>query len=297
MRHDVKIIGDAIRAAVDAALAARLADIQQQIQRGLADVQGVEQRTLSVVMEKAGRWGAVEALLSEMEQKLATHADAIVDITAAVASIPVGRDGKDGKDGIDGKDGLDGAHGKDGAPGRDGKDGINGKDGADGRDGVDGKDGINGKDGADGRDALELDIVDAIDPQKAYPRGTVAAYRGGLIKATRRTGPIGESLSAAGWRVILRGVAQTEVVPSDDLRTLGIRLTHTDGEVVEQTLRSPSLLYRGVFREGDQYDGGDAVTFGGSLWVALRATTTKPGDGSPDWRLAVKKGRDGRDAK
>jgi len=291
MRHDVKTIGDAIRAAVDAALAARLADIQQQIQRGLADVQGVEQRTLSVVMEKAGRWGAVEALLSEMEQKLATHADAIVDITAAVASIPVGRDGKDGKDG------LDGAHGKDGAPGRDGKDGINGKDGADGRDGVDGKDGINGKDGADGRDALELDIVDAIDPQKAYPRGTVAAYRGGLIKATRRTGPIGESLSAAGWRVILRGVAQTEVVPSDDLRTLGIRLTHTDGEVVEQTLRSPSLLYRGVFREGDQYDGGDAVTFGGSLWVALCATTTKPGDGSPDWRLAVKKGRDGRDAK
>ena len=114
MRHDVKTIGDAIRAAVDAALAARLADIQQQIQRGLADVQGVEQRTLSVVMEKAGRWGAVEALLSEMEQKLATHADAIVDITAAVASIPVGRDGKDGKDGIDGKDGLDGAHGKDG---------------------------------------------------------------------------------------------------------------------------------------------------------------------------------------
>ena len=29
-----------------------------------------------------------------MEQKLATHADAIVDITAAVASIPVGRDGR-----------------------------------------------------------------------------------------------------------------------------------------------------------------------------------------------------------
>jgi hypothetical protein len=261
MRHDVKIIGDAIRAAVDAALAARLADIQQQIQRGLADVQGVEQRTLSVVMEKAGRWGAVEALLSDLEQKVATHADAIVDITAAVASIPVGRDGKDGKDGKDGHDGID------------------------------------GKDGADGRDALELEILDGIDPQKAYPRGTVAAYRGGLIKATRRTGPIGESLSAAGWRVILRGVAQTEVVPSDDLRTLGIRLTHTDGEVVEQTLRSPSLLYRGVFREGDQYDGGDAVTFGGSLWVALRATTTKPGDGSPDWRLAVKKGRDGRDAK
>ena len=255
MRHDVKIIGDAIRAAVDAALAARLADIQQQIQRGLADVQGVEQRTLSVVMEKAGRWGAVEALLSDLEQKVATHAEAIAEIGRAVAAIPAGRDGVDGRDGIDGKDGQD------------------------------------------GRDALELDILDPIDPQRSYPRGTVAVYQGGLIKAERRTGPITGSLAAAGWRVILRGVAGTEVEPSDDLRTLSIRVTHTDGEVVERTLRSPSLLYRGVFREGDQYDGGDAVTYGGSLWVALRATTTKPGDGSPDWRLAVKKGRDGRDAK
>ena len=263
MRPDVKAIGDAIRAAVDAALAARLADLEQQIQKGLAEIQGVEQRTIQIVLDKTARWDAVEAMLGTVTEQLqgmaAQHAESIAEIGRAVAAIPAGRDGVDGKDGADGKDGQD------------------------------------------GRDALELDILDDIDPQKSYPRGTVAAFRGGLIKATRRTGPIGDSLASAGWRVILRGVASTEVEPSEDLRTLSIRLTHTDGEVVERTLRSPSLVYRGVFREGGDdgsgYQGGDAVTFGGSLWVALRATTSKPGEGSPDWRLAVKKGRDGRDAK
>ena len=265
MPHDIKAIGDAIRAAVDAALSQRFAEMKARVDRGLRDVSGVEQRIMQTVIAETCKWAAVEKMLGDVVHNVqrlhSTYADQISAIAESVAAISSGIDGKDGRDGLDGKDG---------APGTDGR---------------------------DGRDALELEILDGIDPQKAYPRGTVAAYRGGLIKATRRTGPIGESLSAAGWRVILRGVAQTEVVPSDDLRTLGIRLTHTDGEVVEQTLRSPSLLYRGVFREGDQYDGGDAVTFGGSLWVALRATTTKPGDGSPDWRLAVKKGRDGRDAK
>jgi hypothetical protein len=259
MRPDVKVIGDAIRAAVDAAVSARLADLEQQVQKGLAEIQGVEQRMIQIVLDKTGRWDAVESMLESVTEQLqgmaAQHAEAIAEIGRAVAAIPAGRDGVDGRDGIDGKDGQD------------------------------------------GRDALELDILDPIDPQRSYPRGTVAVYQGGLIKAERRTGPITGSLAAAGWRVILRGVAGTEVEPSDDLRTLSIRVTHTDGEVVERTLRSPSLLYRGVFRDGDQYDGGDAVTYGGSLWVALRATTTKPGDGSPDWRLAVKKGRDGRDAK
>lgn len=230
---------------------------------------------------------AVKGYVRPLMEHVARHAGQIEaamagleEVRQAVAAIPAG------------KDGADGAPGRDGLDGKDGRDGIDGKDGAPGRDGVDGK---------DGRDALELDILDGIDPQKSYPRGTVAAYRGGLIKAERRTGPIGDSLAAAGWRVILRGVAGTEVEPSDDLRTLSIRVTHTDGEVVERTLRSPSLIYRGVFREGGDdgsgYQGGDAVTFGGSLWVALRATTSKPGEGSPDWRLAVKKGRDGRDGR
>ena len=40
-------------------------------------------------------------------------------------------------------------------------------------------------------------------------------------------------------------------------------------------------------------DGGDGGN-GGSVWIAQADTKAKP-DGSADWRLAVKKGRDGRD--
>ncbi|WP_242137374.1 hypothetical protein [Sphingomonas sp. TREG-RG-20F-R18-01] len=57
----------------------------------------------------------------------------------------------------------------------------------------------------------------------------------------------------------------------------------------------PVVLDRGVFKEGTAYEHGDAVTFGGSLWIAQRATGEKPEGTNTGWRLAVKKGRDGRD--
>ena len=62
----------------------------------------------------------------------------------------------------------------------------------------------------------------------------------------------------------------------------------------------PRLAYKGVFKEGEVYGVGDAVTHQGSLWIALRATTQPPGlEQSADrsWQLACKKGRDGKDAR
>ena len=56
----------------------------------------------------------------------------------------------------------------------------------------------------------------------------------------------------------------------------------------------PVILDRGVFKEGQPYEQGDGVTWGGSFWIAQRNTAAKPGEGD-DWRLAVKRGRDGRD--
>jgi hypothetical protein len=50
---------------------------------------------------------------------------------------------------------------------------------------------------------------------------------------------------------------------------------------------------RGVYREGTAYERGDSVTWGGSSFIAQRATTGKP-EVSEDWRLSVKRGRDGK---
>ncbi|MDB5681465.1 MAG: Phage portal protein [Sphingomonas bacterium] len=55
----------------------------------------------------------------------------------------------------------------------------------------------------------------------------------------------------------------------------------------------PVMIDRGVYKEGAAYDRGDAVTWGGSIWVAQRDTTEKP-ERNEDWRLAVKRGRDAR---
>jgi integrin beta 3 len=74
-----------------------------------------------------------------------------------------------------------------------------------------------------------------------------------------------------------------------------ITLAWSRGDVkAEQAIKIPAMLYRGVFVPGRMYDKGDCVTFGGSIWHANAETTTRPGDGSPAWTLAVKRGRDSR---
>lgn len=66
------------------------------------------------------------------------------------------------------------------------------------------------------------------------------------------------------------------------------------GEVVKR-FRVPGLVDRGVYKAGETYQRGDAVSWGGSLFIAQTATTAQPE--TADWRLAVKRGRDGREGK
>ena len=65
------------------------------------------------------------------------------------------------------------------------------------------------------------------------------------------------------------------------------------GDVVKEA-RLPGLTYHGVWKSGD-YLKGDSVTYGACQWVALEDTSDKPGEGK-GWQLAVRKGRDGKDA-
>lgn len=61
----------------------------------------------------------------------------------------------------------------------------------------------------------------------------------------------------------------------------------------------PVMIDRGVFKaeREEPYQPGDTVTWGGSLWTAQRETKAKPDGPDSGWRLSVKKGRDGKDAK
>lgn len=83
---------------------------------------------------------------------------------------------------------------------------------------------------------------------------------------------------------------------SEDGRTLTVKMQAADG-VVEKSIRVASIIDRGIYNKaaGD-YEKGDAVTHGGCLWIAQQdAPEGAPGMGGKGWRLAVKKGRDGKD--
>jgi hypothetical protein len=64
----------------------------------------------------------------------------------------------------------------------------------------------------------------------------------------------------------------------------------------EFALRVPRFKDCGIYRDGGAHRAGDGVTHGGSFWISQKdGPQGAPGESS-DWRLAVKKGRDGKDA-
>ncbi len=208
----------------------------------------------------------------------------------------VGERGADGAPGTNGIDGKDGAHGERGLPGERGLIGLPGGRGEDGKDGRDGRDGTAGRDGEPGRDALELDILPSVDLTKSYPRGTFASYAGGMIRSIRRTDPVTTGLAEAGWAVIVDGLCDPDVQQLEDLRTIAVTMRLTSGALVTRQFTMPMLIYRGVFKEGDEYTRGDAVTWAGSTWhCQAESTKAKPGEGSADWKLMVKRGAAGKD--
>ena len=46
----------------------------------------------------------------------------------------------------------------------------------------------------------------------------------------------------------------------------------------------------GTYKAGQRYRQNGLVSFQGGLWLCLADTDTRPGSGSPAWRLAVKRG-------
>lgn len=83
-------------------------------------------------------------------------------------------------------------------------------------------------------------------------------------------------------------------IAHDGERELILRFSRGD-VVKEAAITLPVVIDRGVYKAEVEYARGDAVTWAGSLWIAQEATKAKP-DSGEGWRLAVKRGRDGKDA-
>lgn len=265
-------------------------DFQQALDAGFEAVKGYIDRSVSAF---AKRLAAVEARVPERGERGlpgqngrdGRDADPVTpeQIAEAVeqylkANPPAA--GANGRDGVDGKDGEPGRDGKDGNPGRDGKDGING---VSGENGADGKDGVSLAGAMIDRDG---NLVVTLSNGEHKQLGAVIG-RDGTDGACGKDGASGADGKDGVDGVDGLGFDDLDLVETDD----GIVLRFTRGDIVKE-FPLPVVVDRGVWREGG-YRKGNGVTWGGSFWIAKRDTDEKP-ETSDAWRLAVKRGRDGK---
>lgn len=144
-----------------------------------------------------------------------------------------------------------------------------------------------GKDGDDGRDAAHLEILPEIDEAKSYKRGQWASHKGGLWRAFEKTAGM------RGWECIVDGIDEISFEKFTG-REIKIKMVKASGTEIESSVNMPVMLYKGIFREGEEYVEGDNVTYAGSLWYCNKSTRERPGTGSEEWQLAAKRGRDGK---
>lgn len=83
---------------------------------------------------------------------------------------------------------------------------------------------------------------------------------------------------------------------SEDGRTVTLKLQAGE-TIIEKSLKIAAVLDRGVYssEKAAKYERGDGATYGGCYWIAQKDAPEGVPGSSADWRLAVKKGRDGRD--
>lgn len=80
----------------------------------------------------------------------------------------------------------------------------------------------------------------------------------------------------------------------EDGRTITVKMMAND-IIKEKSIKIPAVIDRGVFIPDENYEKGDGVTYGGSFWIAQKDNPEGAPSASPDFRLAVKRGRDGKD--
>jgi len=244
----------------------------------------------------AGMAPVVRGYLAKAVQPFIERMDALEKRESPKGEI--GEPGKDGNNGAPGRDGADGKDGVDGAAGKDGEQGIPGVDGKDGRDGIDGKDGLPGADGKDGAPGLNgKDGADGLQG-KDGPEGKEGAPgrdgRDGLPGAQGEKGVDGKDGRDGIDGKDGFGLDDFDVKSDDDGRTLVFSFQREGRDPIVRSIKTGIILDRGVWTDGP-FEKGDGVTWAGSWFVARKDLPVgKPGE-SDDWRLAVKRGRNGKD--
>lgn len=167
-----------------------------------------------------------------------------------------------------------------------------GRDGADGKDGRDGRDGEPGAPGRDGVDGVAAPVVAAAIKDHAGEL-VLTLTDGTVLRTGIFDGAPGENGRDGRDGADGMGFNDFDISLGKDERTVIVSFERGD---LQRTFEIgfPVVIDRGVWKADEGYERGDGVTWGGSFWIAQCDTTAKP-ETNADWRLAVKRGRDGKD--
>lgn len=156
---------------------------------------------------------------------------------------------------------------------------------------ADGKDGAPGERGADGRSVTLDDVLPVLKSMQAewaldFEKRAQSLFQK-AVEAIPKPADGKDGKDGIGW--------DDMTVEHDGKR--GVTLKWIKGETQHiAEIVIPCVIDAGFYKEGNTYEQGDGVTFGGSYWIAQKATSDKPEVGGESWRLAVRKGRDGKSA-
>ena len=152
-----------------------------------------------------------------------------------------------------------------------------------------------GRDGADGKDGDSVSVDDVERMVESKVSGWALDFerraQGVLERAVDR---IPRPADGKDGRDGVDGLGFDDLsVDHDGERRIALKFTRA-GICKEFAVELPVVLDRGVYKAEGEYQKGDAVTWGGSLWIAQKdVPESKPGEDG-GWRLAVKKGRDSK---
>lgn len=158
---------------------------------------------------------------------------------------------------------------------------------------------VDGKDGTDGRSLLPGDVAPLVAEEVSKALAALPHPAPGRDGRDGLPGLQGEK--GLDGRDGSDGKNGLDGLGFDDLQVehdgeRGFTLKFVCGDQVKAfPFTLPIVLDRGVYRDGTAYEKGDAVSWGGSLWIAQDKTAVKPDTPEGGWRLSVKRGRDGRD--
>lgn len=266
--------------------------------------------------------GTMKQYVERAASALGLRIDSLEKKLNDIPSGPPGERGERGQPGIEGSKGEKGDEGGIGPPGLKGDRGEKGERGEPGPGGERGEKGLDGasvtvdqvmpdlraelqraiaaipppKDGAPGKDGVSVTVNDLIPMlDAAITKAVLDIERRGMDIIQRCLERIEKPKDGNNGKDGADGLGFDDaVVEYDGERSFAVVISRGDKRK-EFPFKIPVLIERGVYKDGTAYERGDGVTAGGNYWIALKDTTLRPGDNNADWRLAVRKGRDGKD--